>query len=73
MLLEAGGSDDVREVREAIRWPANYAQLGFLGRPSPHLNDRRIPLAMGKVLGGGSSINAMQWAWGHNNDFFWTC
>ncbi|HYZ87032.1 MAG TPA: GMC family oxidoreductase N-terminal domain-containing protein [Bryobacteraceae bacterium] len=72
LLLEAGGSDDVAEVRDAIRWPTNYASernWGFLGQPSPHLNGRRMPLAMGKVLGGGSSVNAMAWAWGHKNDW----
>ena len=71
LLVEAGGCDDVSEVREAIRWPANYASernWGFLGQPSPHLNGRRMPFAMGKVLGGGSSVNAMAWAWGHKND-----
>jgi choline dehydrogenase len=71
-LLEAGGCDDVPEVREAIRWPANYVSernWSFLGLPSPYLNGRRIPLAMGKVLGGGSSVNAMEWARGHKNDW----
>ena len=28
-----------------------------------------MPLAMGKVMGGGSSINAMAWAHGHKNDW----
>ena len=72
LLLEAGGCDDAPEVRDAIRWPANYASdrnWSFLGQPSPYLNGRRMPLAMGKVLGGGSSINAMAWAWGHKNDW----
>src|SRR5262249_23548404 len=43
LLLEAGGYDDVPEVREAIRWPANYVSernWSFLGQPSPHLNGR---------------------------------
>src|SRR5262249_15885348 len=56
LLVEAGGCDDVPEVRDAIRWPSNYASernWGFLGEPSPHLNGRRMPFAMGKVLGGG--------------------
>jgi choline dehydrogenase len=72
LLLEAGGSDDVPEVRDAIQWPANYASdrnWSFLGQPSPYLNGRRMPLAMGKVLGGGSSVNAMAWARGHMNDW----
>jgi hypothetical protein len=25
---------------------------GFVAQPDPHLNDRAIPLSMGKVLGG---------------------
>jgi len=28
-----------------------------------------MPLAMGKVLGGGSSINLMVWCHGHKNDW----
>ena len=35
------------------------------------LNGRRLPLSMGKVLGGGSSINVMAWSRGHKND--WDC
>jgi choline dehydrogenase len=35
----------------------------------PHLNGRSIPMNMGKVLGGGSSINVMTWARGHKNDW----
>jgi len=33
------------------------------------LHGRRLPLSMGKVLGGGSSINVMGWARGHKNDW----
>jgi len=33
------------------------------------LTERSIPLNMGKVLGGGSSINLMAWARGHKNDW----
>ena len=72
LLLEAGGSDDVPNVTEAVQWPLNRVSernWGFLGQPSPYLNGRSIPLAMGKVLGGGSSINAMAWAHGHKNDW----
>jgi choline dehydrogenase-like flavoprotein len=34
----------------------------FAAEPNPHLNGRAIPYSMGKVLGGGSSINVMAWA-----------
>src|SRR6266478_604886 len=72
LLIEAGGSDDVPNVVEAGQWPLNLGSernWGFLGEPSSYINGRSIPLAMGKVLGGGSSINAMTWAHGHKNDW----
>jgi choline dehydrogenase-like flavoprotein len=42
---------------------------GFLSEPSPQLDNRSIPLPMGKVLGGSSRINGMVWARGHANDW----
>ncbi len=67
LLVEAGGTDDVPNVIEAIQWPLNRASernWGFQGQSSPFLNGRSMPLYMGKVLGGGASINAMAWARG---------
>jgi choline dehydrogenase len=72
LLIEAGGSDDVPCVMEANQWHLNLGSerdWGFVGQPNPHLNGRSIPLNMGKVLGGGSSINVMAWARGHKNDW----
>ena len=72
LLLEAGGSDDVPSVMEANQWPLNLGSernWGFSGGPNPHLNGRSMPLPMGKVLGGGSSINLMVWSHGHKNDW----
>jgi hypothetical protein len=72
LLLEAGGSDDVPSVMEAGQWAANLGSdrdWAFQAQPNPHLNGRSIPMNMGKVLGGGSSINAMVWARGHKNDW----
>jgi choline dehydrogenase len=72
LLLEAGGSDDVPSVMEARQWLANLGSdrdWAFQAQPNPHLNGRSIPMNMGKVLGGGSSINAMVWARGHKNDW----
>src|ERR1700694_5123487 len=65
LLLEAGGQDDVPEVMRAEQWPLNLGSerdWNFTSQPSPHVNGRSIPLPMGKVLGGGSSINVMQWS-----------
>jgi choline dehydrogenase len=72
LLLEAGGSDDVPSVTEAARWFENLGSerdWKFVAQPNPHLKGRSIPLNMGKVLGGGSSINVMAWARGHKNDW----
>ena len=72
LLLEAGGTDDVPNVMEAIQWPTNLGSerdWGFVDQPNPRLNGRSIPLNMGKVLGGGSSVNVMAWSRGHKNDW----
>jgi choline dehydrogenase len=72
LLLEAGGTDDVPCIREAGQWSANLGterDWGFQAMPNPLLNGRRLPLSMGKVLGGGSSINVMAWSRGHKNDW----
>ena len=72
LLLEAGGTDDVPSVTEAARWFENLGSerdWTFVAQPNPHLKGRSIPLNMGKVLGGGSSINVMAWARGHKHDW----
>jgi len=72
LLLEAGGSDDVPSVIEADQWHTNLGSerdWAFQAQPNRHLNGRSIPMNMGKVLGGGSSINVMAWSRGHKNDW----
>jgi choline dehydrogenase len=72
LLLEAGGSDEVPSVTEAARWFENLGSerdWNFVAQPNPHLKGRSMPLNMGKVLGGGSSINVMAWARGHKADW----
>jgi len=72
LLLEAGGDDDVPEVMEAGQWRLNLGSerdWNFQSQPNPCLNGRSIPLDMGKVLGGGSSINGMAWSRGHTRDW----
>jgi choline dehydrogenase len=72
LLLEAGGTDDLPSVSDPNQWHSNLKterDWGFEALPNPRLNGRRLPLSMGKVLGGGSSINAMGWARGHKNDW----
>jgi choline dehydrogenase len=72
LLLEAGGGGEAASVGKPERWFENLGSVrdwGFRAEPNPHLNGRAIPLNMGKVLGGGSSINVMVWARGHKNDW----
>src|SRR3977135_1770830 len=71
LLLEAGGSDDMPSIMEPGQWPLNLGSerdWAFMGQPNQHLNGRAIPLNMGKVLGGGFSINVMRWVRGHRDD-----
>jgi len=72
LLLEAGSSDELPEITASSAWPANLGSSrdwGFTAKANPRLNGRAIPLSMGKSLGGGSSINAMIWARGHQSDW----
>ncbi|ODR02309.1 oxidoreductase [Mycobacterium sherrisii] len=72
LLLEAGGSDDVAAVTDRSQWPLNLGSdrdWGFVAEPDPKLHGRSIAVSMGKVLGGGSGINAMVWARGHRSDW----
>ena len=72
LLLEAGGDDDAAAVSDPTQWPANHGSerdWGFVGEPASGLGGRRLPLSMGKGLGGGSGINVMVWARGHKEDW----
>lgn len=72
LLIEAGGDDTSPTIIHPGQWPLNLGSAhdwAFESQPSRHLNGRRLPLSMGKVLGGGSSINVMVWARGHKADW----
>lgn len=72
LLVEAGGGDEAASVTEAAQWPLNIGterDWGFVAKANPQLNNRAMPLSMGKLLGGGSSINCMVWSRGHRNDW----
>ena len=72
LLLEAGGSDEVPSVVNPSAWFTNLGSerdWGFKAEANPAINGRQMPLSMGKVLGGGSSINVMIWSRGHKNDW----
>jgi choline dehydrogenase len=72
LLLEAGGDERIEAVRTPNIWMSNIGgprDWQFEAEPGPGLDGRRAALPMGKVLGGGSSVNGLIWARGHKNDF----
>jgi choline dehydrogenase len=72
LLLEAGGDDDAPAVTEAAMWMQNIGSERdwcFSAEPNAQLNDRAVHFAMGKGLGGGSSMNGMVWSRGHRKDW----
>src|SRR5262244_4423601 len=72
LLLEAGGTDETDLVTNPNRWPMTLGSeldWGFVAQPNPNLNGRAIGYSMGKVLGGGSSINVSTWSRGHRADW----
>jgi choline dehydrogenase len=72
LVLEAGGDDRVEAVRNATTWMRTIGtelDWQFRAEPSDWLDGRSAPLPMGKVLGGGSSVNGLVWARGHRSDF----
>ncbi len=75
LLLEAGGTDQVEPVLNPGLWPTNIRSerdWNYTSTPSAAVNNRSLILPMGKVVGGGSSVNASVWARGHQSDFdFW--
>nr|WP_235577989.1 GMC family oxidoreductase N-terminal domain-containing protein [Pseudoxanthomonas sp. Root630] len=72
LLIEPGGGTELKESLEPTQWPSNLGSdrnWAFVAKPNPHLHRRAIPLNMGKVVGGGSSIKVMVWARGHQSDW----
>jgi choline dehydrogenase len=73
LLLEAGGSGEgVKSLSNPPQWVENIGSRydwAYSYEPSPHVDHRSIPLALGKVLGGSGSINAMAWFRGNRADY----
>jgi choline dehydrogenase-like flavoprotein len=71
-LIEAGG----RDTNPLIHMPVGFAKMttgpltwGLVTAPQKHANNREIPYAQARVLGGGSSINAEIFTRGHPSDY----
>jgi choline dehydrogenase len=72
LVLEAGETDQVEAVLNPAMWPTNLRSerdWGHTADAADSVNGRSLILPMGKVVGGGSSINVQIWARGHKNDF----
>src|SRR5258706_3184535 len=72
LVIESGGRDDAPTILDPSIWfynvggPLDY-HLPIV--PSPRLNNRNFNMALGHVLGGGTSINAMVWIRGTQADY----
>lgn len=65
LLIEAGDWDTAPSVDDPRVWFTNLGterDWGDVAVPSPGVNGRAIPEHTGRVVGGGSSINATIWA-----------
>src|SRR6478609_9402891 len=67
LVVESGGADDAPTIANPSIWFYNVGgplDYHLPLEPLPQLNHRQFNMALGHVLGGGSSINAMVWARG---------
>jgi choline dehydrogenase len=65
LMIEAGDWDTAPSVLDPSVWFTNLGterDWGDVALASPSTNNRAIPEHMGRVVGGGSSINATIWA-----------
>ncbi|MGH8326382.1 MAG: GMC family oxidoreductase, partial [Steroidobacteraceae bacterium] len=72
LVLEAGGPDNQFFYRLAMgfhSWRYPQTSWRYETEPEPNLENRRIQVPRGKVLGGSSTINAMLYSRGHPHDY----
>ncbi len=72
LVVESGGLDDAATIANPSIWFYNVGgplDYHLPITPSPRLNNRNFNMALGHVLGGGTSINAMVWTRGMQRDF----
>jgi choline dehydrogenase len=72
LVIESGGNDDAPTIVNPSIWFYNVAgplDYHLPIRPSPRLNNRNFNMALGHVVGGGSSINGLVWGRGMQRDF----
>jgi len=72
LIIESGGPDDAPTIMNPSIWFYNVGgpfEYHLPITPSPRLNNRKFNMALGHVLGGGTTINAMVWMRGMQRDF----
>jgi choline dehydrogenase-like flavoprotein len=72
LVIESGGPDDAPTIMNPSIWFYNVGgplDYHLPVNPSPRLNNRKFNMALGHVLGGGTSINAMVWMRGMQRDY----
>ena len=73
LVLEAGGSDNSLFIHmpSALAIPMRNPRYdwGYESEPEPQLNNRRLHVPRGRVIGGSSSINGMVYVRGNALDF----
>jgi choline dehydrogenase len=72
LLIESGGRDDGPTTTNPSIWFYNVGgplDYSLPITPSARLNNRKLNMPLGHVLGGGSTINAMVWTRGMQQDF----
>ena len=72
LVVESGGPDNSPTISNPSIWFYNLGSpmnWNLPIAPVPQLNNRKFNMALGRVLGGGSSINALVWSRGMERDF----
>lgn len=73
LIIEAGDWDRDPLIHIPLGWGKIFQKRlhdwMYFSEPEPHVDDRKVECARGKVVGGSSSTNAMAWVRGNPNDY----